>query len=110
MYKIKKTFEISASHKLILNYDSPCKREHGHNWKITVYCKSANLDNNSMVIDFAEIKSIIKSRMDHKCLNDVFDFNTTAENIAYWVVQNIPKCYKCEVKESKNNTASYEKN
>ena len=47
--------------------------------------------------------------MDHKNLNEVFDFNPTAENIATWIKNELgDKCYKVSVEESKNNLAVYE--
>lgn len=109
MYYIKKTFEISAAHKLKLNYISPCANLHGHNWKITVFCKSANLDENGMIVDFSKIKSIIHDKLDHQYLNDLLPFNTTAENMAKWIVENVPCCYRCEISETENNIAAYEK-
>lgn len=108
MYYIKKKFEISASHYLCLNYESKCSEIHGHNWWITVHCKSQTLDKNGMVIDFTLIKQKIKGKLDHKNLNKIFDFNPTAENIAYWICNEIPKAYRVDVKESEGNTASYE--
>lgn len=108
MYYIKKRFEISASHYLKLNYESKCQEIHGHNWWITVFCKSEKLDQNGMVVDFSHIKQKIKNRLDHKNLNEVFDFNPTAENIAHWICTEVPKAYKVEVQESEGNVASYE--
>jgi len=34
--------------------------------------------------------------------------NSTAENIARYLVYEIPHCYKVEVQESENNIATYE--
>ncbi len=110
MYYVKKKLEVSASHKLELNYQSKCNQSHGHNWDIRVFCKSRELDHYGMVVDFGNIKKQISDRMDHKNLNEQFNFNPTAENIARWIVNTIPHCYKCSVKESKNNVAIYEKN
>jgi 6-pyruvoyltetrahydropterin/6-carboxytetrahydropterin synthase len=109
MYTIKKTFEVSAAHKLKLNYPSPCQELHGHNWKITVFCRSEQLDENGMVIDFSKIKKLIVEKIDHKNLNDVLDFNSTAENLAKWVVDTIPFCYKATVEEAVGSEATYEK-
>lgn len=109
MYYVKKSLEISAAHNLKLDYESKCENLHGHNWNITVYLKSEKLDQNGMVMDFTIIKKRIVERMDHKYLNEVFDFNPTAENIAYWVQQELgDKCYRVEVEESANNLAIYE--
>lgn len=108
MYYIKKTLEISAAHQLTLNYESKCSNVHGHNWKIEVYCKSKTLDENGMVTDFSMVKERIKKVLDHKMLNDVLPFNPTAENIACWICQQVPHCYRVSVQESEGNMAIYE--
>ena len=108
MYYVTKRMEISGSHQLHLSRESKCENLHGHNWIVTVYCKSATLDDDGMVVDFTEIKKKIHGLLDHSYLNDIFDFKPTAENIAYWVTQQIPHCYKCSVQESEGNIATYE--
>ena len=108
MYYVKKTIEISAAHRLTLDYESKCTEMHGHNWIITVYCRAVELDRNGMVTDFSVIKEKVKSVLDHKVINDVLPCNPTAENIAFWVYEQIPSCFKVEVKESEGNTAIYE--
>ena len=109
MYYVVKKLEVSASHHLRLNYESKCTRDHGHNWLITIYCKRRDLDENGMVADFGHIKTMIADKLDHQCLNEVLPFNPTAENIARWVVDTVPYCYRAEVSESENNLAVYEK-
>ena len=108
MYYIKKTLEISAAHSLALDYESKCTRLHGHNWIVTVYCKAEELDANGMVVDFTLIKQRVKRVLDHQVLNDVLPCNPTAENIARWICEQIPHCYKVEVEESRGNMATYE--
>ena len=49
MFTVIKRLEISASHKLVLPYRSKCASLHGHNWIITVYCRSARLNADGMV-------------------------------------------------------------
>lgn len=109
MYYVSKRMEISACHQLHLSYESKCSNLHGHNWIITVYCKSKELNEDGMVCDFAHIKQIVHDNLDHKMLNDVFDFNPTAENIARWITEQIPTCYKVSVQETDGNIAIYEK-
>ena len=71
MYEVKKRFEISAAHKLDLDYDSKCTNFHGHNWIIDVYLQSETLDKNGMVLDFTHIKRKIQDKFDHKVINEV---------------------------------------
>lgn len=109
MYTVIKRMEISAAHRLSLSYPSKCENLHGHNWIITVYCRSKELNQDGMVVDFSHIKQIAKEQLDHRNLNDVLPFNPTAENIAAWICNQLPTCYKVEVQESEGNTAIYEK-
>ena len=108
MYTVIKRLEISAAHSLSLTYESKCSNLHGHNWIVTVYCRAKELDENGMVTDFSHIKQNIQGQLDHKNLNDVLPLNPTAENIARWICEQIPACYKVEVQESEGNMAIYE--
>ncbi|MCQ2222218.1 MAG: 6-carboxytetrahydropterin synthase [Bacteroidaceae bacterium] len=109
MYYITKRMEIAGCHSLDLPYESKCSRLHGHNWIITIYCKAQELNAQGMVMDFTEVKERIHSQLDHQNLNEVLPFNPTAENIARWICDQIPTCYRVEVQESIGNTAIYEK-
>ena len=97
MYFVKKTLEISSCHQLYLDYESKCENLHGHNWMINIYCKSKELDSNGMVTDFTQIKKMIHGHIDQ------------AENIARWIVDTVPNCYRAEVWESRDNMAAYER-
>ncbi|GBG57510.1 6-carboxy-5,6,7,8-tetrahydropterin synthase [Sporomusaceae bacterium FL31] len=51
--------------------------------------------NDGMVIDFGDLKQLVKSKvidkLDHQFLNDILPFRTTAENIAVWIVRELRK-------------------
>lgn len=82
MYEISKTFEFSAAHsvhsqKLNKNWAKTtypkCRRlpGHGHNYKLTVYLVSKELDSSQMVTDFGHLwwlKSFIDNFLDHKLI------------------------------------------
>ena len=109
MYTVIKRMEVSAAHSLTLSYRSKCESLHGHNWIITVYCRARELNEDGMVVDFTHIKKMVHERLDHHNINDVIPMNPTAENIARWVCDQIPQCYRVDVQESEGNTAIYEK-
>lgn len=109
MYYIEKHLEISAAHRLKLNYESPCQRLHGHNWRVTVCCRAEELDENGMVIDFKRIKQAVHGTLDHQCLNDILPCNPTAENIAKWIADQLgSRCWRVAVQESEGNLAVWE--
>ena len=97
-----------AAHRLELDYESKCTCIHGHNWIVTVHCRAKQLNDAGMVTDFTHIKQNISDKLDHKLINDVLPFNPTAENMARWICENVPNCYRVDVQESEGNVASYE--
>lgn len=111
MYYLKKRLEISGAHNLKLDYESKCSNLHGHNWIVTIYMKSKELDQNGMILDFTHIKKKISDKLDHQYINDVIpDMNPTAENMARWIAVELgEKCYRVDVQESEGNIASYER-
>jgi 6-pyruvoyltetrahydropterin/6-carboxytetrahydropterin synthase len=99
--------EIAGCHRLNLPYESKCSHLHGHNWVVTVYCRAAKLNAAGMVCDFTKIKEQIHDYLDHGNFNELLPFNPTAENIAKWITDQIPECYKTLVQESDGNVAMY---
>jgi len=109
MYYVEKRIIISAAHNLHLSYESKCEALHGHNFVVTVYCKSATLNEDGMVTDFTHIKRIVKETFDHKYINEVLTVNPSSENIARWICDHVENCYKVSVQESEGNIATYER-
>lgn len=119
MFKIRKEFHFSASHVLAgLPEEHPCSRLHGHNYVITVELgvrKTKDLTGPGFVQDYREldiIKNFIDNTLDHRHLNDVFDFNPTAELMAVHLYANwkplLPKLMAVEVCETPKTSARYE--
>ena len=102
MYTVTKHIDFCYGHRL-LQYDGPCRHLHGHNGRVEVDVKSEQLDGRGMVVDFADIKRILKvwidETLDHRmllCKDDplvpvlqergekhlLLDENPTAENMA----------------------------
>lgn len=106
MYYLEVKEEISSAHYLTEPYEGKCNNIHGHNWKVKIYCKSERLNECGMVVDFKEIKEIIKL-LDHRLLNELIP-QPTAENIAHYLTDSIANCYKVEITESEGNKAIYE--
>lgn len=108
MYKVKKTMEISASHSLHFRSAGVSEPVHGHNWTITVHCRSKELDEDGMVVDFLDIERRIHDYLDHGDLNALLPCNPSTENLARWICDRVPKCYRVDVRECEGNEASYE--
>lgn len=116
-YEVSKRMEIAAAHHLRLDYESACQRIHGHNYIVVVYCTADKLNHNGMVVDFKAVKNTIHGKLDHRFLDEIFDFNPTAENMAKWICDQVNNillnddgdgyCYKVTVQESEGNIATY---
>ena len=115
MFTISKEFHFSAGHKLEgLSEFHPCTNPHGHNYTIIVELSSTMLDEHGFVMDYRRlepIKKFIDSTLDHKFLNDVLNFNPTAENIAKFIFNEFRKLYPqmtaVSVKETDKTLAKY---
>ena len=71
MYLVTKRIEFCYGHRL-LDYDGVCKHPHGHNAVVEVDVRTDDLDNRNMVVDFSDIKRIVKGwidrELDHKMI------------------------------------------
>lgn len=85
-YILRLDHHFESSHRLD-GHPGPCGRLHGHRWQVEVRIEADTL-NGDMVVDFDLIRKII-NRFDHVNLNDVVDFNPTAENMAKHIKESI---------------------
>lgn len=93
---ITKRFNLEAAHHLP-GYAGLCEQVHGHSYKLEVTV-GAYLVSEDMVMDFSDIKKIIKAhiidRWDHKNLNTLPEFTSkrpTAENMVIEIVNQLIK-------------------
>ncbi|HEU0026441.1 MAG TPA: 6-carboxytetrahydropterin synthase QueD [Ktedonobacterales bacterium] len=115
---IAKEFTFDAAHSLP-NSDGPCKRLHGHTYRVTVVARGRThpLDGRAeegMVVDFARIKEVFKRRVearcDHQYLNESVPVErTTAELLAEWMLiemrEELPAVVSVRVSETPSSWA-----
>ena len=67
MIRITKIFTFETAH-VLYNYDGKCKNMHGHSYKLFVTVKGTPINDinnvkNGMVVDFGDIKKIVKEEI-----------------------------------------------
>jgi 6-pyruvoyltetrahydropterin/6-carboxytetrahydropterin synthase len=89
VYTIKKRFSFSAAHYLQgLPPTHQCASMHGHNYEVEIEIDTSGVDTIGFVLDYRALdglKILLDKKFDHQCLNDVVDFNPTAENLAKYL-------------------------
>ena len=87
MYEVTVEAGFSSGHYL-RNYKGKCENPHGHNYKVRVTLTGAELDKAGLLLDFKDLKDVMKhaiDRLDHQMINDIEPFtvlNPSAENLA----------------------------
>jgi 6-pyruvoyltetrahydropterin/6-carboxytetrahydropterin synthase len=103
MYQLSIETKISAAH-FLRDYEGPCNRLHGHNWRLKVKVTASKLNEVGMAIDFKDLKEItlqVAERFEHRNLNEIPPFdqiNPTAENMALHFYNEISKLLPENVK------------
>lgn len=91
-----KQFKFEAAHRLD-NHSGKCQRLHGHSYRVDVMARGPIKERNGasdegMVLDFAVLSTAwepLHRMLDHRFLNDLFMFPTTAENLAEWMLEEL---------------------
>jgi 6-pyruvoyltetrahydropterin/6-carboxytetrahydropterin synthase len=117
MYTIRKQVEFDAAH-FLPKHAGKCRNLHGHRWGVTVEVKAEALNSQHMVVDFGDIKRVVRA-WDHSCLNDDPFFHEappTAENIArlIWeqiraIVEDATATVSVTVEESPGSSVTFSK-
>ncbi len=96
MYEIKIIRFFSAAH-FLQDYNGKCEALHGHNWKVEVMVRRADLGEGNMAFDFSRLKQLtdaVLDTLDHKNLNDLpyfRDQNPSSEVIARYIFESLEK-------------------
>ena len=107
-FKLWKDFSFEAAHQLTkVPVGHQCGRLHGHSYKLRVHCQGKLNPERDWVVDYADIANAVKpivNKLDHTFLNDNFDFETTAENLVWWlgseISNKLPHIYAVELFET----------
>lgn len=107
---LKVNDRFQAAH-FLKEYRGKCEKIHGHTFRVEVQVKVAELDKRGIGVDFAEIKKKLSEILpDHTFLNEVYDFNPSAENLARHFFLELKKLFPLKeitVWESENAAATY---
>jgi 6-pyruvoyltetrahydropterin/6-carboxytetrahydropterin synthase len=95
-------FRFEASHQLCRDDWSDaendavfgnCARLHGHSYRLLVTLRGPIDPETGMVMNFTVMKHLVRERvvhrLDHQHLNDVVGGLTTAENLLYWMADQL---------------------
>ena len=93
MYHARVEAEFSAAH-FLSHYHGKCEKLHGHNYRIRLWVRGAELDEGGMLADFSLLKKALKEALallDHSNLNDIelFKNDPSAERIAKFVFDEV---------------------
>lgn len=115
--EIFKKFTFDSAHFLPRVPDGhKCKEMHGHTYHLTVFMEGEPNKEFGWIIDFADIKKVIKpiiDSIDHKVLNNIDGLeNPTCEEIAIWLWNKIkpelPLLSKIQLNETPTTGVIYE--
>ncbi len=102
--------KFSAAH-FLREYRGKCEKVHGHTFQVEVAITVRELDRTGLGYDFAEIKKALAAALpDHTLLNEAYDFNPSAENLARHLFGELKKAYPVSsvtVWESDDASAAY---
>lgn len=122
---ITKEFRIEAAHYLPqMPEGHKCRRMHGHSFRIEVKVAGEPDENTGLLIDFSEIKTIVRpliDMLDHWVINEVAEIqnipllkNPTSENMARWFFETLqpllPGLYSIVIHETCTSYCEYKAN
>lgn len=106
--KVRDKFQ--AAH-FLKEYKGKCEKIHGHTFQVEVQVQVNKLDKTGIGIDFVKIKNKLSEILpDHTLLNEIYDFNPSAENLSLHFFRELKKHFPIKsvtVWESEDASATY---
>ena len=120
-YEVMIERNFSSAHQL-RGYKGKCENLHGHNYKIEIFAKGAELNNIGLLIDFVDLKKAaddVVKYFDHRNINELPPFDElqpSAENLAKYVLERVSRqvsddrvqIYKVRCFETPTSVATYQ--
>ena len=109
--KVRDRFQ--AAH-FLKDYKGKCEKIHGHSFLVEALIEVSELDKTGISIDFVTIKKKLSEILpDHTLLNEIYDFNPSAENLSRHFFYEIKKHFPIKevtVWESEDAAATFSEN
>ena len=115
--EIFKVVHFEAAHWLpFVPATHPCRRMHGHGYKLEIHVAGPLDPQQGWVMDFGDIRQALQpilEQIDHRCLNDIAGLeNPTSENLARWIWQRLkpalPKLCRLVIRETESSGCIYD--
>lgn len=115
-FELRQHFQIESARFLPNLADGhPCKRMHGHSFKVTLVLTGESDPVIGWVQDYHEIDQKIRpllNQLDHRVLNEVRGLeNPTSENLSYWIYTHakiaLPSLVQVRISETASTECAY---
>ena len=116
VFELERSYRFEAAHYLPRVAEShPCRRLHGHSFRVDVTVTGRAGGESGWVIDFADIDAVVSpvcAHLDHQLLNDIVGLeNPTSEVVAGWLwerlVPGLPGLSAIRVAETPYSACTY---
>ncbi|MDR0550461.1 MAG: 6-carboxytetrahydropterin synthase QueD [Spirochaetaceae bacterium] len=93
MFTVRVESEFAAAH-FLSHYHGKCENLHGHNYRVRLWARGAELSEGGMLADFGILKQALRAviaELDHTNLNDkaIFEGDPSAERIARYIYNGV---------------------
>ncbi len=94
---------FSSAHQL-RGYKGKCENLHGHNYKIEIFARGAELNNVGLLVDFGDLKDAaddIVRYLDHRNLNELPPFDEELNPSADYLARYILECLASRIDDER---------